>query len=316
MAKVKETTDIYTMDVSDLDSFASENRTKLSGEFCPRRDPAHDGRCFACEYIQREIYDKKYHDDHPARKWAADKKAKQNMFFNVVFKANPNKLIILEVGSKAGNIIWEGARNKGWTDITHPAAGKGREMTISKYKGDGKWPNYNAMPELNKADWDIPTSVLDNLCDLSRISDMIQAGELTDDNFMRVSSIKVGETLKFRICPPWNAKENKRWIGSTFRHWGISLDHINGDTPLDWKESLKDDTDKGTTLELPTKQKEDLPFVPDEPTKTTTTAATQQRPACYGDSRFMNFPADLDCSPPECMFGESCRQAVKAKMKE
>ena len=303
--------DPYEMDINDLDNFYNENKTKLSGEFCPRRDPAHDGRCFVCEYIQREIYDKKYQDDHPARKWASEKKAKQNMFFNVVFKANPTKLIILEVGSKVGNIIWEGARNKGWTDITHPLSGKGREMTISKYKGQGKWADYSAVPDMNKANWDIPQEVLDNLYDLSNISNIIKDGLLGDDNYMRVSSLKIGETLSFRICPPWNSKENKRWIGSTFRHWGVSVDHINGDAPLNWKESLKDDNDKSEKVDgfdLPQKspQNEDLPFVPDN--------KPVQKPACFGDDRFCN-PKDADCNPPECNFLEGCLAQVKSKIK-
>ena len=174
--------DPFMVDQSDLDEFYKENKPKASGDFCPRRDPEHDGRCFVCEYIQREIYDRKYHDEHPARKWASDKKAKQNIFFNVVFKSNPSKAVVLEVGSKVGNIIWEGARNKGWTDITHPKSGKGREMTISKFKGQGKWADYSAVPSMDKADWDVPDNVIDNLHDLSRISDIIKKGELDDSN--------------------------------------------------------------------------------------------------------------------------------------
>jgi len=320
MAKVKEkdSYDIYLMDSADLDNFYSENKPKASGEFCPRRDPAHEGRCFVCEYIQSEIYDKKYPDDHPARKWASDRKAKQNMFFNVVFKNNPSKLIILEIGSKAGNVIWEGARNKGWTDITHPVAGKGREMTISKFKGQGKWADYNAVPEMNKADWDIPSSVLDNLYDLSKISDMIKDGELSDDNHMRISSLKLGETLKFRICPPWNAKENKRWIGSTFRHWGVSRDQIDGKEPIDWKKSQQDSPKEeggtgGDLLSDPAPNKAgaaaaDLPFTPDP-------KPTAQKPACHGDARFFS-ETDPDCREPECFHGVTCKQEIKRKMKE
>lgn len=289
--------DPYEINEDDLKSFQSENKRGSSGRFCPKRNSDMSGDCGVCNYIDSDIYSRKYPDGHPARQFGSDKKAKQNIFFNIVLEDNPSKFIILEVGSKVGNIIIEKAQSK-WRDIIHPHAGKGREIEITKTKDSG-YPAYPVDAELEKADWEIPQEVLDSLPDLSKIKDMITNGELTEDNYMKISSLKHKESLRFRICPPWDIDNNRRWAASVWRHWGVSEDHISGEATLNWKTYVEDE-EEDEELKLPEKKKEeDVPWEGDK---------SQDNPNCFGKEVFYD-PKDEDCKDT-CPVFKKCGRAV------
>ena len=288
--------DPYMIDVEAMNKLKNEMSMKSSGLICPKRNLSINSTCKVCEYIQSQIYAKQYPKDHPTRKWAAKKGAKAAFFLNVVFPENKEKVMILELGSKAGNQIFEGVNKKGWTDIAHPKAGMGREMMVTKGE-DGGFNTYSVSPDLNKADWEVKKSVLASRYNLSEIIKMIQNDELTDDNHFKVSSIKLGETLKFRILPPWeNGAENRNIMSVVWRHWGVSQDQIDGKEGINWED-----------IEITAQPSVDT--VSDTPVVTESKPSTTEKPPrCFGNSTYFD-ATDPDCFK-DCAFFDKCSQKI------
>lgn len=237
---VKEKMNPWEVDEETLKSIEKENRSTSGGITCPKRNACISKPCFGCSYIQSQVYAKQFPDQHPARKWASEKKAKASVYFNAIDPANPNVALLLRVGVDAGSSIINGLKED-WTGVLNPLKSQGRELKFKKYKGEGNYNKYRVEPVLEAADYDIPKAVLMNLhnLDQSNLIEMIESGDMPDSYF-DISSMKMDEVKRFRLCPPWTTgvmgKENKRPLTFIWRHWGLSKGQIEGTEPLDWQE--------------------------------------------------------------------------------
>ena len=301
--------DPYMLDENEARKQEEETKNTVVGLICPKKLDKSN-KCGVCDYIQT-LYEKRPQKGDPVLAWISDKKAKANYFMNVVLPANPNKSIILEIGSNAGSEIVKGIHSKGWVDIAHPHANKGREMLITKSKGDSGYNEYSPSPSLQQADWEIPEETLKNMVNLDNLVDMIKNNELTSDNYMKVSSLKMDETLRFRMCPPHVDQENQlRPMRIVWRHWGVSQDQIDGLEKISYKEKVKqevegDDIDDSGMEELWSKsndrdkvETEETKVVEEKPAKT---------PACFGKAKYFD-EDDEDCQ--ECNHLKACYKEV------
>jgi hypothetical protein len=281
-------TDPYLLDKDEAKKMKEEAKVRSVGVFCPKRNKQIGKRCFVCEKLQ-PLWN--FPEKSKEREIAKNKSVKANFYLQVVFPSNPNELVILELGKKAGSDILDGIEDQGWTDIAHPVKGKGREMKITKKKGELDYHTYKVSPILEKADWSIPDSILGNLYNLDNILDL-----LIDPNtkIFKVTSLKLDESLTFRICPPWNADSgNRRIMTVVWRHWGgITQDEVDGITEvsLDLPEE-KEEKKEDTTQHLPWKSGVDI-----------------NKPRCFGNSDFYEEDSDL-CK--KCQSFKECKAALK-----
>lgn len=266
------------------------------GVICPKRNKSIDKPCRVCDKVSA-LYNT---NDKSDRDLAGRKKAKLSYFLNVVHASNQERSFILEVGANAGGDIVEGVRNKGWTDISHPTEGKGREIQITKQKG-GDYNKYPVSPCLNKADWSIPKEVLDNLPNLDNIFDMLKKGELNEENYMHIKSIKDGETFQFRVCPPSKDQTvfGRSRLAPVFRHWGVSEGEITGEIDIDWKSSESGES-TGEPEKLPWDEQKDPAGEP----------AKKKEPSCLGNSKFFD-EKDRECYKG-CSFFKECKSKIEA----
>jgi hypothetical protein len=308
MAKSKKS-DVFYIEQDEVGDIKKEIATVSSGILCPKTNKSIGERCHVCEYIQTQVYSKNYERGHDARDWAASKKAKLAWFLNVVFPENPDKSVLLEVGKEAGNQIINGVEKLGWRDIAHPHKDLGRELQCSKNKEKGNdWPTYTVTPVLEKANWEIPDEVWKKTPDLKNIVQMVSDGELNEDNHMRISSLKMGETLVFRVCPPKTVENGSKWIiAPVMRHWGVTEGQIQGTDSVSWKETMEDED----IASLPVKdEKLDLSFTSTEEEKEEVPDKKQkkEKPTCFGMERFFDEDDDEMCIP--CDFYKSCGKKV------
>lgn len=288
--------DPYMIDVDAMNRMKDGMTLGSSGLICPKRNLSIGKTCKVCDYLQSQIYSKQYPKEHPAKKWAIKKGSKASFFLNVVFPERKDEAKIFELGYKAGSQIVDGVNKKGWLDIAHPKKGMGREMMITKGK-DGEFNFYTVSPDLNKADWEVKKDTLASKYNLSNIISMIQKNELNESNHIKASSMKDGETLRFRILPPWDDDAgNKEIMTVVWRHWGVSQEQIDGKEGLNWQdiEVTADESkpaiqkDITTDREQPVKEKED-----------------SKKPRCFGNANYYD-PNDPDCSPENCAFVDEC----------
>jgi len=214
--------------------------------------------------------------------------AKANYYFNVVLADNPEVLVLLELGKKAGDSLIFGMEKKGWTDIAHPKANEGRELQITKTK-DGKWFFYSVDPVMQNADYDVPDSVLSNLYNLDNVIDLVNSGTA---NVMKISDLKEGETLKVRLCPPWdNGNGNRRVASYIYRHWGVTEDHVNGQVSLDEDFSTERATPKTGHV----------------------ASTTVEREVCFGSPEI--FSEEDEACTKDCKDYAECAVLVETKLK-
>jgi len=237
----KQTKDPYLLDSQEYTEYENKKlKNTGSGVFCPKRNFKQP--CKVCDIVQKLFNTGSKSNEDIARQ----KMAKCNFYLNVVFPEKQNEVKLLEIGKKAGSQIIEGIKQKGWKDIAHPAAGKGRLMQITKSK-DGEFNQYTATPDLEKADWDVSKEVLDSRYNLNNIVDILKEGEV---EIFKISSIKQDDTLSFRILPPVSNGEDKGYIMAVvWRHWGgVTQAEVEGDADIDL--SMPDlDTEKSTLFE-------------------------------------------------------------------
>jgi hypothetical protein len=315
MAKKDKAVDPFMITEEDVADAKSAVSAGSSGILCPKRNKDIGNKCSVCDYIQTQIYSKKFDKDHAAMTWARQKKAKLTWFLNVVLPENPDKSVFLELGDKAGNQIIEGVDKKGWTDIVHPHKGVGRELLCSKTKNAGEsWPTYTVSPVLKNADWEIPEKVWKNVPNLRDMLQILDTEELTEDNYMHIRSLKEGETLTFRVCPPRDAEVGKKkwFIAPVFRHWGVTEEQITGEETLNWKED-SDDEDKEVVD--PSEGKLDLSFTDTgkkdksevKPEKEEKPKEAKTKKPCFGKSNFFEEDDVENCKP--CPDYKACAKA-------
>lgn len=213
-------TDPWMLDSETAKKTKAETTLKTKGEVCPRRNHSIGEQCKACEEVSH-VYQTTV-DGDPKRKIAGRKSAKASYYANIVFPSNPDKSVVVEMGKKIGDKVLDQNLKHEWLDIAHPKKGLGREMKITKSAGDGNFPSYSIDPVLEKADWDIPDNVLENLVNLDQGSVIDILANETEEIF-KVSSLKTDESITVRICPPWKEARDrgeKRILTPVFRHWG------------------------------------------------------------------------------------------------
>jgi hypothetical protein len=214
--------DPYMLDTKAQAEIQNETKLASQGVLCPKRNRSINKPCAVCDAVS-VLFNT---GDKQDKEVAYLKMAKANYYFNVVFPSDPSKIVLLEMGKKAGSIILDGITLQGWVDIAHPKAKLGREMLITKKISD-KRNSYHPAPVLQNADWDVPDEVLQNIPNLDNILEILEA---KPDNLYKISQLKVDETLRFRILPPWdNGNGNKRIAAVVWRHWGgVTQEEVDG----------------------------------------------------------------------------------------
>jgi len=323
MAKAKKL-DPFMITDNEAGELKNQVSTGSSGLICPKRNKSISKPCGTCDYIQTAIYDKKYPMQHAAMGWARTKKAKLGWFLNVVFPENPDKAILFELGDKAGNQIVTGIEKLDWRDIVHPHKGVGRELTVTKSKAQGEsWPTYTVSPSLNKADWAVPDEVWKNVPNLNDIIGILESTVLDNDNYKHVRSIKMDETLTFRILPPIDdGSTDKKLIAAVYRHWGVTQGQLDGVDPHDWRASVDSedaetdvfapDAASGAGMAMPKSEPDrNTDTVPALPDKTQTQKDKVKKPPCYGMKKFFDMKDEVTCGP--CPAFKSCGREVMAQ---
>lgn len=292
------TKDPYMIDPNDGTEITKGMKGGSSGKLCPRLNKEILGverPCKVCEAI-RPLWG--YPKGSKEREIANDKKAKVNFFMSVCFKDKPNKAYILEVGKNAGNDLLDAFAKKTWLDVAHPKAGVGRDLTITKQVKDG-YNTYKVFPSLDKADWDVPESVLNNIPNLDNIVDMIASGQLGDDNYFNISKLKVGEVITFRLLPSNpEAKIFPKRIAFLWRHWGVTEAEITGEAPLDMSISKPFDLASNTP---PWEETVD---------KANKSVENETKEPCFGNPLCFN-EKDEDCI--KCSAFKKCMKVIVSK---
>jgi len=297
-------------ELSSNDASKMKDSTKTGGgasTFCPKRNVSIGSVCKACETIQ-PLWD--FPEGSPERKLASKKKATVSYFLSVVLPSNKDKSIVLEIGKKAGDYIIDSIYDpdKNWKMIAHPVVGKGFDTKIKKRKGDLGFNTYDTFRG-EQCDWDIPKSVLESLTDLSQanIIKMLKDGTLVEgENYFRIQSLKLDETLTFRVCPAWNYRDGGKVILTpVFRHWGVSQAEIDGDIALSMniEEVVVPETVTASDHQT------ESPMV-----KTDTPTVTEKHDTCYGIITPMVFydVDDSDCN--KCGDFVECGKIVTKKL--
>lgn len=294
---MKETKDPYELNQGDTKKLREDTAFGSGGVICPKRNKQINKPCKVCDKVAQLFSD----NSKDKREIAYKKMAKLNWYCNIVLPSNPDKLLILEMGKKVGNQIIEGVEMKGWTDIAHPKKGKGRTMLITKSMADGR-ASYSASPSLKNVDWDIPDEIIKNLPNLD--NEIIDIVTSKDERIYKISELKVGETLEFRMLPSWDIHGTRNFMKPLFRHWGgVTQAEVNGEVEMNMFTS---DESKKADAESATVEEDEHPL-----TKTTTvdksTKKEEKQPGCFGQSRYYD-PDDKDCS--SCSFMKKCAKTV------
>lgn len=279
------------------------------GRPCPRRNIELGKSCAVCERVSA-LYDSKTEENKAIAK---KKKATATFWINAVTAQDQNKCFLFEIGKKIGEEIILGIKSKGWLDISHPSAGKGREMSITKTQTQGEeYPTYSVSPVLNKAEWEIPKEALDGRFDLEKILELYNDPSIPHK---RASDLKTGETFVFRILPA--LMTGKLPLKVLWRHYGVSQGELEGTSPLSFGGGTRYTTPKP---EL-TKPSSDTSSEENEsPFEETKTEVASGKKACFGyDSCYEEVSrTGNECNSPEgvCPLLKACGEAVaKGKVK-
>jgi len=288
--------DPWMIDPNDGNEVAKGMKAGSFGKLCPKLNKDILGiekPCKVCEAI-RPLWG--FPKGSKERELANDKKAKVNFYFAVCFKDKPDKAYILETGKKVGNNLIDAHKKGKWLDVAHPKKGLGRDLTITKGV-DGGYNTYKLFPELEKAGWDVPEDVLNNLPNLDKLVELVQDGLSNVDNYFNVSRMKVGETITFRLLPSHpDAKVFNKRMAYLWRHWGVTDAEINGEVPLDLSFRPEDSGETGGVSWS------------DAVDKAAVDGANDSKEPCFGNPNCFN-ETDEDCL--KCKVFKKCMKVVK-----
>ena len=296
--------DPWKVEPNDVEKLAQESKGRSKGVVCLERNASFKKPCPVCNAL-RPLWN--FPDGSSERKIALTKKATINWYLNVVLPFNKDKSVVMEVGKKLGDSIIEGIKDpeKDWSDISNPKAGKGLLMKIKKKKGDLGFNAYEIFPATERADWDIPESVLNNLIDLSQenLVKMLNNEELTSENYLNISTLKLDETIVVRICPNWDWNSGGKWpLNYLYRHWGgVTQEEMDGKVPVD--------------LRMPDKQKavsqsDDTPFDMSSDNTPEPVVQDESDEVCLGRADLFE---DDDDSCTSCRQYKQCKKLVMKK---
>ena len=299
-------TDEYTISSDEARRKKNEAKPTNRGTPCPKRNLS--GKCHVCLKIDSFGREPK---GTPKKEAYLSKKASSSWFMNCLIPSiSKDKIWKLEIGSKAGASILDGIQDaeKNWTNLANVKAGKGFTMKIKKMDMDGR-NNYDVYKG-DICDWDVSEDVLANLPDLSRdkLEEGLIDGELFDNNYMHIKSLKMDETLTIRILPHWNPeKRNTAPLEFVWRHWGyVTKEEVDGKVEFNPLEGFETD-----------EPAEDLPFggtMDSGMEKSTTDSGNGgegkkiKRPLCFGSIRHFDGD-DEDCNT-KCDFFTDCKIKV------
>jgi len=222
------TKDPYMLDEGVGQSLIDANKLTNKGVVCPKHNLTINKPCAVCVQV------KALYDDGSAEKkdLAGKMSAKPNYYAYVVFPANPDKAVLFEMGKKAGDAIKYGIRMKGWYDIANPKKGVGRELKITKFKGDRGFNAYSVEPSLEKLTYDVGKAALDGRKNFDDILSIVETDEI-----FKVSSLKMDETITVMVLPDLDLE--RKWpVVSVWRHWGVTQDEIEGKIPIQLLSTL------------------------------------------------------------------------------
>jgi len=290
--------DPWELDISAQSEIQSEIRGRRQRTLCPKVNKDIGGRCFVCEKVQ-SLFDSGEQDKIDMAKRLS---AKPTIYVNAVLPSNPSKVVIIELGIKAANAILDGINLQEWGNITHPKKGKGREIKITKKRGNGGFNEYPTNPALNPADYDVPDETLNSRYNLSNMLELLKT-----EDILNVATLKMDETLTFRILPAWDdGKGNKKIMKPMWYHWGVTEAEVNGETAiLEYKE---EDTQ---TLWDTAKEEEKVEKV--EQTADTAPSADEEHEACFGNEACFD-ENDEECK--NCKDFKACARIVAKKAAE
>jgi hypothetical protein len=282
------TTDPYAIQPDESQKFITKTKGKQKGIICPKRH--YDKPCAVCSVVQ-DLFSSGEEKD---RDLAGKIMSKLNFYMCVVEPSDPAKLQILQLGKIVGNQIVDGTLKLGWTDIANPKSGVGRCIKITK-SNNGSYNTYQASIDPNKAEFDIPADVMENLPDLENIVGVVDSGEYEVYN---IASIKVGDTVTFRICPDVKGPErnNRFWVNAIWRHWGVSQDEIDGKVPVNLHKGLdREDAQKSESPPWAESKDKEQPV------------AQPKHKKCFGEEAYYD-PSDSDCT--DCEEFKACGRTV------
>lgn len=284
--------DPYAIDPKESQKFLDKTKGATKGLICPKKH--YDKPCQVCDVVQ-DLFST---GDEGDRSIAGKIMRKLNFYVCAVSPAEPEQLLILQLGKLVGNQLIDGTNKLGWTDIANPTAGVGRCIKITKGT-NGTYNTYQASIDPNKADFDIPKDVMDNLPDLENIVEVVDGG---DHKVFNIASIKLNETVTFRICPDVKGpdRNNRFWINAIWRHWGVSQAEIDGLRPVNLRRGQSDGTSGDMGQDKP--QTEEAPF--DMSTEKSTEG---KRKKCFGRKDYYD-PNDPDCT--SCEDFKACGRSV------
>ena len=221
MGKVK---DPYMLDSESTEDLVNATKSGSAGVLCPKKNPNLGGVCAVCNKVSQL-----FQGSEEEVKQAYKLMAKYNWYANVIFPENKSKVVIMEMGKKAGDTILYNVKNKpDWISVAHPKAGIGRELMITKKKGDLGYNEYLVEASMNVSQYDIEEEVVEGRYNLDDIIEL-----LTTEEVFKVSSLKLDESITFRLLPPWDLE--KKWpLMFVCRHWGVTEAEVRGEVPIDF----------------------------------------------------------------------------------
>jgi hypothetical protein len=304
------TKDPYMLDPKEADEEKNRMKTGFGGILCPAKNKYlfSDNKCSVCDAI-KPLWN--YPKDSQQYKTASAKQAKMSFYLPVVLKSNPEQWIILECGKNAGNEILDGIAKQGWNDVMNPHAGLGREISITKSAPSG-YNVYAAKASLQKADWEVPQSTLESFPNMDTILELFKNGVLVEGmNFMKISSIKTGETLMFRLLPR-GARNTifKLGIGWLYKHYGnVTQDEVDGNTGVNL--TIPDVAPQKSETSIPPWEAQKGAAAGGTAPKQMQTPITAPRERCFGLTNFFD-ESDSQCQ--SCKDFKGCgREILKGK---
>jgi len=276
------TKDPYMLDEGVGQSLIDANKLTNKGVVCPKHNLTINKPCAVCVQV------KALYDDGSAEKkdLAGKMSAKPNYYAYVVFPANPDKAVLFEMGKKAGDTIKYGIRMKGWYDIANPKKGVGRELKITKFKGDRGYNAYSVEPSLEKLTYDVGKAALSGRKNFDDILSIVETDEI-----FKVSSLKMDETITVMVLPDLDLE--RKWpVVSVWRHWGVTQDEIEGKIPIQLLSTLSQAPP--SSQPLPEELTEQLPWdtiegppeggqQEDPPIKVEPNPSAAEHEGCYKD---------------------------------